>query len=156
MCTILCLEAEDLACIVEMSDTTSNDTSTSKRIVEYVPKDTSTADCAEDLRRRRGGSLLNLDRILLHSPEFASGWNHLFSALRGPSVRINAKFRELAICSIAVLNCAEYEFYQHEQPWRDAGASEAQIDAINDINTDRFKHDRFDAIELQVLASMIS
>ena len=121
-----------------------------ERVVEYVPKDISGPDFVEDLRRRRGGDLLNLDRILLHSPHFASGWNHLFGTLRGNSIIIDAKYRELAICCVAVLNSAEYEFYQHEKPWRDAGASDGQVLAIRGINTDSFDAAKFDAMELEV------
>src|SRR5438105_3041649 len=32
--------------------------------------------------RRSGGKLLNLDRMLLHSPNFAKGWNGMFAAIR--------------------------------------------------------------------------
>ena len=32
--------------------------------------------------RRSSGKLLNLDRMLLHSPPFARGWNSMFAAIR--------------------------------------------------------------------------
>ena len=65
------------------------DTSSSDRVVEYVPKDISGHAFIDDLKRRRGGELLNLDRILLHSPNFASGWNHMFGTLRGDTLLID-------------------------------------------------------------------
>ena len=94
------------------------------------------------MRDRRGGKLLNLDRILLHSPNFANGWNELFGAIRGDRLSVPSIYRELAVCAVAVLNQAEYEFYQHRQPWINAGASEKQLEAIRCVGTPSF-HDRF-------------
>jgi hypothetical protein len=44
---------------------------------------------------RRGGKLMNLDRMLLNSPEFAQGWNTMFGAIRG-KLAVSLKLRELA------------------------------------------------------------
>mmetsp|Transcript_9518 Transcript_9518/g.14324 ORF Transcript_9518/g.14324 Transcript_9518/m.14324 type:complete len:184 (+) Transcript_9518:49-600(+) len=122
-----------------------------ERVIEYVPANINEPDFVDQLRRRRGGKLLNLDRVLLHSPNFALAWNSMFGTLRGNAVQINQKYKELAICGIAVLNCAEYEFYQHERPWRDAGATDQQVEAIRNINTDQFDSSSFDSTELQVI-----
>ena len=95
---------------------------------------------------------MNLDRMLLHSPEVARGWNEFFGALRSDTkLSLNPKFRELAICSIAVLNSAEYEFFQHEKPWRIAGATPEQILAIRKINCHDFDVECFDGIENLVI-----
>jgi hypothetical protein len=64
-------------------------------------------EIVSSIRARRGGALLNLDRMLLHSPPFAKGWNEF---LRGNGLTLAPKLRELAICGVAVLNNAEYEF----------------------------------------------
>jgi hypothetical protein len=41
------------------------------------------AELANAIRARRtGGKLLNLDRILLHSPSYTRGWNSMFAAIR--------------------------------------------------------------------------
>src|SRR5438552_10592805 len=48
--------------------------------------------------RRSGGKLLNLDRILLHSPNFTKGWNTMFGAIRN-QLSLPGKLRELAIRS---------------------------------------------------------
>jgi len=45
---------------------------------------------------RRGGKLMNLDRMLLNSPEFAQGWNTMFGAIRG-KLAVSVKLWELAI-----------------------------------------------------------
>ena len=34
------------------------------------------------IRQRRGGQLLELDRLLLHSPAFATGWGELMGRVR--------------------------------------------------------------------------
>jgi alkylhydroperoxidase family enzyme len=104
------------------------------RVVPYVPQDvTSPVDVVDPIRARRGGTLLNLDRVLLHSPHFAQGWNSLFGELRGDNMSISVKSKELAICVVAVLNEAEYEFFQHQEPWVAAGASEEQVLALRQL-----------------------
>lgn len=125
--------------------------SSSGRIIDYLPKDIGGHEIIEEFRKRRGGELLNLDRILLHSPTFASGWNHLFGTLRGSSIAIDSKLRELSICTIAVLNNADYEFYQHEEPWRLAGGTEEQIAAIRAVHTTNFDPKPFNETELRVI-----
>jgi alkylhydroperoxidase family enzyme len=122
-----------------------------ERVVEYVPADISEPPMVQQLRERRGGRLLNLDRMLLHSPNLALAWNTMFGTLRGSAIDVSQKLKELAICGIAVLNKAEYEFYQHEGPWVAAGATPAQVLAIRLINTDSFDRSCFDSLELAVV-----
>lgn len=81
--------------------------------------------------RRAGGKLLNLDRMLLHSPAFAQGWNAMFAAIRG-KLALPPRLRELAIMSIGVINRAEYEWRQHESEFLAAGGTKAQLDALRD------------------------
>ena len=40
-------------------------------------------DVVAAIRARRGGALLDLDRLLLHSPPFAAGWGELMGRVRG-------------------------------------------------------------------------
>ena len=61
---------------------------------------------------RRKGNLLNLDRILMHAPLVAKGWNHMFGALRS-GLSLDGRLRELVILRVAIINQAYYEFYQH-------------------------------------------
>ena len=79
--------------------------------------------------RRAGGRLLNLDRMLLHSPNFAKGWNGMFAAIRN-QLSLPGKLRELAIMQIGVLNKAEYEWAQHEGEFLKAGGTREQLDAL--------------------------
>src|SRR5262249_2044341 len=88
----------------------------SKSGIPYRPEgdDAGPPDVVGPIRARRpGGKLLNLDRMLLHSPAFAQGWNSMFGAIRG-KLAVPAKLRELTIMSIGVINHAEYEWFQHE------------------------------------------
>jgi alkylhydroperoxidase family enzyme len=97
----------------------------------YLPQDTATPpDIVAAIRDRRGGALLNLDRMLLHSPGLASGWNGLFDAIRGERLSLSPYLRELAICLVAILNHAEYELHHHAPVFRSAGGTQAQLDAL--------------------------
>src|SRR5205814_944382 len=84
-------------------------------------------DLLEAIKSRRpGGKLLNLDRMLLHSPNFTKGWNTMFAAIRG-QLALPGKLREIPIMAIAVLNKAEYEWAQHEPEFLKAGGTKDQL-----------------------------
>jgi alkylhydroperoxidase family enzyme len=101
--------------------------------------------------RRPGGKLLNLDRILLHSPAFAKGWNGMFAAIRG-QLAVPAKLRELTIMAIGSENHAEYEWVQHESEFTKAGGTAAQLAALKNVPA-AIKNDKlFDEAERATLA----
>src|SRR5262245_60857272 len=103
------------------------------RVIPYVPRDVQEPrDIVEAIRKRRGGSLLNLDRMLLHSPALASGWNRFLGTIRS-ELEVDPKLCELAICIVAVLNNAEYEFRQHAPHFLKAGGMDARLDAIQRV-----------------------
>ena len=83
------------------------------------------------IRARRGGELIDLDRLLLYSPKLAAGWNVFLGAVRD-GLTLDGKLRELAICVIASVNGAEYEFHQHAPLFQKAGGSAAQTQALRD------------------------
>ncbi|MEK9719705.1 MAG: carboxymuconolactone decarboxylase family protein [Quisquiliibacterium sp.] len=100
--------------------------------IPYVPTDISEpAEIVGPIRKRRGGGLLNLDRMLLRSPALAAGWNTYLGAVRN-SLSLDAKLREIGMCVVAVLNGAEYEFIQHAPVFIAAGGNQAQIEAMRD------------------------
>lgn len=101
--------------------------------------------------RRPGGKLLNLDRMLLHSPNFAKGWNSMFAAIRG-QLAVPAKLREIAIMAIGVLNQADYEWVQHEQEFLNAGGTEAQLAALKNVPAALKNTKLFDETERATLA----
>lgn len=107
-------------------------------------------EVVEAIRKRRGGSLLNLDRMLLNSPAFAVGWNGFLGAVRN-ALSLDAKLRELAICAVAVLNRAEYELLQHAPEWLAAGGTQAQLERLQDYDAALQDAALFDEAERAVL-----
>jgi alkylhydroperoxidase family enzyme len=91
-------------------------------------------DLVAAIRARRGGELLNLDRMLLHSPPFAHGWNAFLREVR-TGLTLSPKLRELAICGVAVLNGALYEFHHHAPEFVQAGGTPAQVEALQHIDS---------------------
>ena len=85
---------------------------------------------AEQIRRERGG-LGELYRTLLNSPPVARGWLNLLTAIR-QQCELSARYREVVIIRIAVLNGADYEKQSHIPHARKAGMSDAQIEALSD------------------------
>jgi AhpD family alkylhydroperoxidase len=84
---------------------------------------------AELMRARRGGQLSTLDRLLLHSPPVAEGWNALLGALRSRTT-LPADLRELVVLRVAVLNDAAFEWVSHEPIARRAGLADPQLQAL--------------------------
>jgi hypothetical protein len=80
----------------------------------------------EEIRKRRGGELLHLDRMLLHSPPFAQGWNFMLGQIRS-HLSAPIKLRELIMCTIAILNKAEYEYFQHAPVYLSVGGKEGEL-----------------------------
>jgi alkylhydroperoxidase family enzyme len=101
--------------------------------------------------RRTGGKLLNLDRMLLHSPNFTQGWNTMFGAIRN-KLSLPGKLRELAIMSIGVYNNAGYEWFQHEPEFLKAGGTREQLQELK-TNIDAAEKDAklFDETERATL-----
>jgi alkylhydroperoxidase family enzyme len=87
------------------------------------------AALVEAIRARRGGRLLHLDRMLLHSPPLASGWNGFLKAVRA-ELALDPRLRELAMCAVASLNGAHYEFHHHAPEFLRAGGSAEQVEAL--------------------------
>ena len=93
------------------------------------------ADLVAAIRARRtNGQLLNLDRMLLHSPPLARGWNTYLGAIRR-DLDVSPLLRELAICAVAKLNRAEYEWLQHAPEFLSAGGTQVQLDTLQNIDT---------------------
>jgi alkylhydroperoxidase family enzyme len=96
--------------------------------------DPAAARIVAEIKERRGGDLLNLDRMLMHQPEIAQGWSGLIGRIR-KGYRISAGSRELAICAVASLNGADYEFHHHAILLAAAGMRQTQIAALHDVET---------------------
>jgi alkylhydroperoxidase family enzyme len=103
-------------------------------------------EIVDAIRTRRGGSLLNLDRMLLHSPAFAKGWNAFLLEVR-TGLTLAPRLRELAMCVVAVLNGAEYEFLHHAPEFIKAGGTRSQVDALRNPEIACDDASLFDAAE---------
>ncbi|HSN19315.1 MAG TPA: carboxymuconolactone decarboxylase family protein [Usitatibacter sp.] len=77
----------------------------------------------EAIAARRGGKLLNLDLALLWSEPLARGWNAFLGAVRR-ELALDARVREIAICSVARITGAEYEFAHHWPEYVKAGGDD--------------------------------
>ena len=114
-------------------------------------EDPELADLVARIRARRAsGKLLNLDRMLLHSPPFAHGWNAMFSAIRN-ELEVPRHINELAICAVARLNNAEYEWIQHAPEFLAAKGTQAQLDALDDVTAACYDTTLFDEHERAAL-----
>ncbi len=102
------------------------------------------------IRARRGGTLLNLDRMLLNSPAFAQGWNAHLGGVRR-ELSLDSRLRELAVCAVAVLNDADYELEQHTPEFLRAGGTSAQVEALAQLAKGVVDAAVFDAVERAVL-----
>ena len=101
--------------------------------------------------RRKGGKLLNLDRMLLQSPNFAKGWNGMFGAIRN-QLAVPPRLRETAIMAIGVLNKADYEWAQHESEYLATGGTKEQLAALKNVGSAAKDTKLFDEAERATLA----
>jgi alkylhydroperoxidase family enzyme len=83
----------------------------------------------EQIKRERGGRVLNLYKLLLNSPPIAAGWLHMGTAVRMES-SLSGDMRELAICRVAQISGAEYEWQAHAPIAVKEGVSQAQVDEL--------------------------
>ena len=113
----------------------------------YKPHDAAgPEEIVAPIRARRGGTLLNLDRQLLYSPPLAQGWNHLMGAVR-TRLDLPPRLAEIAICVVATINRAPYEFHHHAPLLLAAGASAAHVEALHDVDAALASPGLFDAAE---------
>ncbi len=84
------------------------------------------------IRGARGGRLLNIYRIMLHSPALAGGWFELNQAVRYKT-EVDGQSRELAMMRVAILNDVDYILGAHSQTYAlKEGLTPAQVDALTE------------------------
>ena len=103
------------------------------------------------IRQRRGGRLGALDRILLYSEPFATGWGEMMGRVRS-ALALPPLLKELAMCAVAVLNRAEYELHHHAPLFLAAGGTPAQLQALRALPGSAAREDLFDATQRAALA----
>ena len=102
------------------------------RIPDWTPdRKPQPQDLVQAILERRGGELLNLDRALLWSEPLARGWNTYLKNVR-TGLGASRKLREIGICTVALLTGAQYEYHHHAPELKKAGATEAQLAALDD------------------------
>ncbi|KAJ5713806.1 4-carboxymuconolactone decarboxylase family protein [Penicillium malachiteum] len=103
------------------------------------PPQTTTEDEARILAavqaRRAPNPLLPLDLALLHSFPVTEGWNSFIGAIR-TRTSLSTVIRELAICRVAVINGALFEWEQHAPLLREGGLSEDALVLVGDKEVD--------------------
>ena len=88
------------------------------------------AEFIEKVRSGRRGNLLNIYKLLLHSPPLASAWFDLLNAVRWKTT-LDGRLREIVIIRIAYMNHAQYCLAQHIPALALAdGMTRAECDAL--------------------------
>ena len=88
------------------------------------------ADSIAKIKGARGGRLINIYRLMLHSPTLANVWFDLNQAVRY-GTEIDGKSRELAVIRVAILNDVEYVQRAHGPAYAlKEGLTPEQVDAV--------------------------
>lgn len=96
-------------------------------------EETDHPDLAESIAKikgARGGRLINIYRLMLHSPALAKAWFDLNQAVRY-GTEIDGQSRELAVIRVAILNDVEYVQRAHGPAYAlKEGLTPEQVSAI--------------------------
>jgi alkylhydroperoxidase family enzyme len=90
------------------------------------------SDLIAKIKGARGGRLINIYRLMLHSPALAEAWFDLNQAVRY-GTEIDGQSRELAVIRVAILNDVEYVQRAHGPAYAlNEGLTPQQVDAAAD------------------------
>src|SRR6476661_8648659 len=90
------------------------------------------AESIAKIKGARGGRLINIYRLMLHSPALANAWFDLNQAVRY-GTEIDGQCRELAVIRVAILNKVEYVVRAHGPAYAlKEGLTPAQVEALAD------------------------
>jgi 4-carboxymuconolactone decarboxylase len=90
------------------------------------------SDLIRKIKGARGGRLINIYRLMMHSPSLASAWFDLNQAVRY-GTEIDGQSREIAVIRIAVLNNVEYVLRAHGPAYAlKEGLTPSQVEALRD------------------------
>lgn len=88
------------------------------------------ADTITKIKGARGGRLINIYRLMLHSPALANAWFELNQAVRYGTA-LDGQSREIAVIRVAILNGVEYVQRAHGPAYAlKEGLSPEQVSAI--------------------------
>ncbi|GAC1314101.1 MAG: carboxymuconolactone decarboxylase family protein [Chloroflexota bacterium] len=112
----------------------------------YPPHDSPDAQqMIQEIRAQRGGRLPHLFDMQLHNPAITDGWLRLGTAVRYKS-ELDDATRELAICLVARLTGAEYEWQAHSRLAAAAGFSDERLQNILSWRNDAELDERHRAV----------
>lgn len=97
--------------------------------IAYPAADSDKPDLLAQRVVEERGELLNLYRLLLHSPGLAEGWLRLGTAI-GSELLLDHRTRELVVCAVAAAVGADYEWHHHAPAARAQGITEDQLAAV--------------------------
>jgi alkylhydroperoxidase family enzyme len=103
----------------------------------------------EAILKRRGGKYLTLDLALLWSEPLARGWNAHLGAVRR-EFAVSPRLKELAICTVAKLTGADYEFTAHWPEYVKAGGRDELRERIGDPDRAASEHEFSDDERLAI------
>ena len=90
------------------------------------------SDLIRKIKGARAGRLINIYRLMMHSPSLASAWFDLNQAVRY-GTEIDGQSREIAVIRVAVLNDVEYVLRAHGPAYAlKEGLTESQVAALAD------------------------
>jgi AhpD family alkylhydroperoxidase len=94
------------------------------------------------IKGSRGGRLINIYRLMLHSPALANAWFDLNQAVRY-GTEIDGQSRELAVIRVAILNEVEYVVRAHGPAYAlKEGLTPEQVDAVASWQSSNLFSDR--------------
>jgi len=107
-------------------------------VVPLLPEDLAEpAELVAAIRARRGGKLIGLDRVMLHSPVVAQGWGAFLGPVR-TQLTLDPFQRELAMLAPCAIFDAAMEVRAHGKLLAELGASPEQIAAMDKAGLPEF------------------
>jgi alkylhydroperoxidase family enzyme len=98
--------------------------------IPFTPQDIAIpADLVAGFRAKNHGKLLDVQRMMLHSPALATAWNGFFAGIKS-GMLLSPVLREMIACAVGIANGAQYQYQQHAAPFLAGGGSQAQLDAL--------------------------
>ena len=98
------------------------------------------------IKGARGGRLINIYRLMLHSPALANAWFDLNQAVRY-GTEIDGQSRELAVIRVAILNNVEYVVRAHGPAYAlKEGLTAEQVGALADWKSSNLFSERQRAV----------
>ncbi len=95
------------------------------------------AGLIDKIRGARGGRLINIYRLMLHSPALAAAWFELNQAVRY-GTEIDGRSRELVVMRVAILNRCDYVLATHASTYAlKEGLTKEQVDALAEWHSSR-------------------